>query len=66
MGPKDNGISPSSPCSPSPSHVFSLTMVFKVMSGYRLKPQAKSSLFSYKLLSGVFCHSNRKGTKHNG
>lgn len=57
---------PSSLCFPSPSHVFSLTMVSKVMSDYRLKPQAKSSLFSYKFLSGVFCHNNRKGTKRNG
>lgn len=43
----------------------SLTMVSKVMSDYRLKPQAKSSLFSSKFLSGVFCHSSRKETKHN-
>lgn len=65
MGPGNNGISPLSPCFPSPSHVFSLTMVSKVMSDYRLKPQAKSSLFSSKFLSGVFCHSSRKETKHN-
>lgn len=65
MGPGDNEIPSSSPCFSSPSHAFSLTMVSKVMSGYRLKPQAKSSLFSYKLLSGVFCHSYRKGTKRN-
>lgn len=61
MGPGDNEIPSSSPCFSSPSHVFSLTMVSKVMSGYRLKPQAKSSLFSYKLLSGCFVIAIERG-----